>query len=273
MVNAGAGWQPVPEFADVAATMDRPGERAAAPSAQSASIAAQLPPAWQLRLAGLLYLVLIVLGGAGEMAVRGALVVSGDAAATAHNIMASEALWRAGIAGDLLMHVLDLPVIVVLYLLLRPVHRGMALFATLINLVQTAVLAANKLNLLLPLFLLGDGAYLKAFAPEQLQALAYLAIKAHGYGFGIGLIFFGVACLARGWLIARSTYVPRPLGVLLAVAGASYLANSFALLLAPALADKLFPFIMLPPLVGESAFALWLVMGRHLSRRTPRSYS
>jgi hypothetical protein len=177
--------------------------------------------------------------------------------------MASEGLWRAGIAGDLLMHVLDLPVIVVLYLLLRPVHRGVALFATLINLVQTAVLAANKLNLLLPLFLLGDGAYLKAFSPGQLQALAYLAIKTHGYGFGIGLIFFGVACVARGWLAAKSGYVPKPLGMLLALAGASYLVNSFALLLAPAVADMLFPFIMLPPLVGETAFALWLVAGRH----------
>jgi len=229
----------------------------------AASLAAHLPPAWQLRLAGLLYLVLIVLGGVDEMAIRGALVVSGDAAATARNIMASEGLWRAGIAGDLLMHVLDLPVIVVLYLLLRPVHAGMALFATLINLVQTAVLAANKLNLLLPLFLLGEGAYLKAFPPEQLQALAYLAIKLHGYGFGIGLIFFGVACVARGWLIVQSRYVPKLLGILMGLAGASYLVNSFALLLAPAVADKLFPFIMLPPLVGETAFALWLLAGRH----------
>lgn len=228
-----------------------------------AFFAAERPNAWQLRMAGLLYLVLIVLGAFGEMKVRGALVVSGDAAATAHNIMASEGLWRAAIAGDLLMHVLDLPVIVVLYLLLRPVHRGVALFATLINLVQTAVLAANKLNLLLPLFLLGNAAYLKAFPPEQLQAMAYLAVKVHGFGFGIGLIFFGVACVARGWLLFRSGFVPKALGVLMALAGASYLVNSFALLLAPSVADMLFPFIMLPPLVGETAFALWLLAAPH----------
>lgn len=246
----------------MAAPMAAPG---AEPVHLQSAAAAQRPPVWQLRMAGLLYLALIVLGGVDEMAVRGALVVSGDAAATARNIMASEGLWRAGIAGDLLMHVLDLPVIVVLYLLLRPVHRGVALFATLINLVQTAVLAANKLNLLLPLFLLGDGAYLNAFSPGQLQTLAYLAVKTHGYGFGIGLIFFGVACVARGWLVAKSGFIPKPLGILLALAGASYLVNSFALLLAPAVADMLFPFIMLPPLVGETAFALWLVAGRHRS--------
>jgi hypothetical protein len=232
-------------------------------AAAPAYAAAERPPAWQLRVAGLAYLALIVLGALGEMKVRGSLVVSGDAAATARNIMASEGMWRAGIAGDLLMHVLDLPVIVVLYLLLRPVHRGLALFATLINLVQTAVLAANKLNLLLPLFLLGDAAYLQAFPPQQLQAMAYLAVKAHGYGFAIGLVFFGVACVARGWLLFRSGLAPRVLGVLMALAGASYLVNSFALLLAPAVADMLFPLIMLPPLVGETAFALWLLAGRH----------
>ncbi|GAB2864108.1 DUF4386 domain-containing protein [Pseudoduganella ginsengisoli] len=228
-----------------------------------AFLAVERPQAWHLRLAGLLYLALIVLGAFGEMKVRGSLVVSGDAAATAHNIMASEGLWRAGIAGDLLMHVLDLPVIVVLYLLLRPVDRGVAQFATLINVVQTAVLAANKLNLLLPLFLLGDAAYLKAFPPDQLQTLAYLAVKVHGFGFGIGLIFFGVACVARGWLLFRSGFVPKAIGILMALAGASYLVNSFALLVAPAVADMLFPFIMLPPLVGESVFALWLLAARH----------
>lgn len=75
--------------------------------------------------------------------------------------------------------------------------------ATLLNLVQTAVLAANKLNLLVPLFLLEDASYLKAFSPEQLQALSYMATKAHGYGFGIGLVFFGFACLVRGYLIFK----------------------------------------------------------------------
>lgn len=231
------------------------GARAAAP-------AEMRPGHAMVRMAGLLYLALIVLGALGEMQVRNALVVSGDAAATAANIVASEGLWRAAIVGDLLMHVLDVPVIAVLYLLLRSINKGLALFATLINLVQTAVLAANKLNLLLPLFLLGDAAYLKAFPPEQLQSLAYLAVKLHGFGFGIGLIFFGVACVARGWLLFQSGFAPKAVCVLMALAGASYLVNSFAMLLAPAVAEMLFPFIMLPPLVGETVFALWLLLAR-----------
>jgi len=100
-----------------------------------------------------LYLSIIVFGILGELVVRGALVVSGDPTATALGISGSQFLWRAGIVGNLLMHVCDVPVIVVLYLLLRPVSESLALLATFINLVQTAVLVANKLNLLVPLFL------------------------------------------------------------------------------------------------------------------------
>jgi hypothetical protein len=80
----------------------------------------------------------------------------------------------------------------------------------LFNLIQTAVLVANKMTLLLPLFLLGSGDYLKAFSPEQLQALTYVSLRLHDYGFGFGLIFFGMECIVLGWLIARSKYLPRP---------------------------------------------------------------
>ena len=212
------------------------------------------------RIAGILYLGIIVLGMFGELYVRGTLVVPGDAAATSAAISASPLLWRAGIAGDLLMHVFDVPVIVVLYYLLRPVSRSLALFATLANLVQTAVLAANKMTLLIPLLLLESSNYLTTFSPEQLHALSYLAIKAHGYGFGIGLIFFGVACLVRGYLIFKSAYLPKILGVLMATAGLSYLVNSFALLLAPSFAAAIFPAVLMPAFVGELALTLWLIV-------------
>ena len=217
-------------------------------------------PQRALRLAGLCYLGIIALGLFGEAFVRGALVVAGDPAATARAIAAAPLLWQAGIVGDLLMHVLDVPVIVVMYLLLKPVSEPLALMATLINLVQTAVLAANKLTLLVPTYLLAPGAHRLAFTPEQLQALSSLAIKAHGYGFGVGLIFFGIGCLVRGYLIVQSGFLPRTLGVLMILAGLSYLINSFALLLAPALAAWLFPVVLVPAFVGELLFALWLVV-------------
>lgn len=216
-------------------------------------------PQGYLRLAGLLYLAIIILGIFGEVFVRQKLVIGGDADATALGIVATPLLWRGGIAGDLVMHIFDIPIIVVLYLLLKPVNHGLALLATLANLVQTAVLAINKLNLLMPLSLLSSGVYAQAFTPEQLHALSYLSIAAHNQGFGIGLIFFGVACLVRGYLLYHCTFMPKFLGLLMLVAGLVYLVNSFALILSPSLASQLFPAILLPAFVGELAFCLWLM--------------
>ena len=212
------------------------------------------------RLAGVLYLAIILLGLFGELVVRGTLVVPGDAAATAAKIAASPLLWRAGIAGDLLMHVCDVPVILIFYWLLRPVSKNLALLATLFNLVQTAVLVLNKLTLLVPMLLLDDVETLKAFSAQQLDALSYLAIEAHGYGFAIGLVFFGFACLVRGHLIVRSGFFPRTLGWLLQIAGLSYLTNSFALLLAPSFAAAIFPGVLVPAFIGELSICLWLIV-------------
>jgi len=211
------------------------------------------------RIGGILYLMIIIAGALGEIFIRGKLIVSGDAMSTANNIMASQSLWRIGIAGDLLMHVCDVPLILVFYVLLRPVNKNLALLAVLFNLIQTAVLVANKLNLLMPLFLLGNADSLKAFESNQLYALTYLFIKAHDYGFGIGLIFFGFACLIYGYLLFRSGYFPKTLGVLMVIAGLSYLTNSFTLILAPAYAGTIFPILVLA-LIGELSLCLWLMV-------------
>lgn len=220
----------------------------------------ELSPQVYARIGGVLYLIIIAAGILGELFVRGTLVVSGDAAATANQIMAAPSLWRIGIAGDILMHVCDVPVMWVFYLLLRPVNRHLALLALLFNLIQTAVLVANKLLLLAPLFLLGNADYLQAFAPDQIQALSYLAIRVHSHGFGVGLIFFGFTCLVMGYLIFRSGYLPWIFGVLLQLAGLSYLINSFALLLAPTFAAQINPAILLPAFIGELSFCLWLLV-------------
>jgi hypothetical protein len=216
------------------------------------------PQPWA-RAGGLAYLIIIVLGFAGEMLVRGKLIVSGNPAATAQNILAHPLLWRLGIAGDITMHICDAIVGVVYYVLLKRVNKNLALIALFLGLVQTAVLVANKMNLVMPLLLLGDGAYLKTLGQQQLETLAYLSIKAHGFGFGIGLIFFGCECLLDGWLIIKSDYFPRALGIMIQVAGICYLLNSFALIISPSLADALFPAILLPPFIGELSMALWLL--------------
>jgi hypothetical protein len=218
-----------------------------------------ISPQAYARTGGILYLVIIAAGIFGEIFVRGKLVVNGNAAATAVNIAAHETLWRTGIATDLLMHICDIPLMLIIYVLLRPVNKNIALLALLFNIVQTAVLAANKLNLLSALFATSNAPYLKAIDPAQLQAMAYMSIKLHGYGFSVGLIFFGCACLAYGYLICRSGYFPKILGVLLQIAGAAYLLNSFSLIIAPPVNDALVPYILLPPFIAELSLCLWLL--------------
>lgn len=224
-------------------------------------------PQTYARIGGALYLIIIAAGMFGELFARGPLIVSGNAAATAGHVTGSISLWRAGIAGDLVMHMCDIGVMLVFYVLLSPVNRNIALFALLSNLVQTSVLVANKLNLLIPTFLLGDAEYLKAFTPQQLQALAYVSLRAHDHGFALGLIFFGMTCIASGYLIAHSGYLPKLLGLGMQVAGVCYILNSFALIVAPHLASRLSPAILLPPFVAELSMALWLlVKGVNLSK-------
>lgn len=220
----------------------------------------QRAPQSYARLGGVAYLVIIALGLFGETYVRGSLVVPGDGIATAARIAESPGLWRLGIAGDLLMHLLDVPLIVLFYLLLRPVSHPLALVSSAFNVVQTSVLAANKLTLI-ALLQLASEAVVNADLPSSvLGSLMSLSASLHGYGFGMGLLFFGLTCIIRGHLMRRSGYFPPLLGTLLVVAGASYVVNSAALFTAPEVASALFPWVLVPAFVGELALALWLTI-------------
>jgi hypothetical protein len=217
-------------------------------------------PQTYARLGGLIYLLIIVFGAFGELAVRGRLIVPGNAAATANSIAASPLLFRAGIAGDLLMHVCDVPLTLIFYRLLLPVSRDLSLLAAFFNLVQTAALVANKIGLLTVVALVRGSQALRGMDSQQLQTLAWVFLMQHDAGFGVGLIFFGFRCLVVGYLVIRSRYLPPWLGWLQLAAGAGYLINSTALLLAPVFAHRLFPAILLPPFLGELAMCLWLLI-------------
>jgi Domain of unknown function (DUF4386) len=219
----------------------------------------QTSPQVYARIGGVLYLIIIVIGFCGEFFVRENIVVSGDVTATAHNIMASESLWRITIAGGLILLVCSIALTLILYVLLRPVNKALALLAVFFNIVEFPIEAVSKLCLFAALFLSGNPDYLKAFEPNQLHALVQISLKLHDYGFGIDLVFFGFACLVYGYLLFRSGYFPRTLGVLMAIAGLSYLSNSFTLILAPAYAGRISPILVLA-LIGELSLCLWLMV-------------
>ncbi len=219
-----------------------------------------ISPQRYARIGGILYIILILTGMFSVLFVRGQLVVSLNADATAANIQNAQFLWRIGIMCDVLMHVLDIPIMLIVYVLLKPTNKNLALLALLFNLVQTAILAANKLNLAMPLFFLDNAGYLKTFGAQQLHSLLYIYLKAHDFGFGLGLIFFGFVCLTNGYLVIRSGYLPKFIGILLQVAGICYLVSNFTLILAPTITATIFPFLMLPVFIAEFTFAVWLTI-------------
>jgi len=212
------------------------------------------------RFGGAMYLLIIVLGVFEELFVRNRIIVSGNATQTAANLQSMEFLWRLGIASEFVLLTSAVVLTAIFFVLLRPVSEFLALTATYLNLVSVAVEVGVGLNLVQALFPLGKAEYLSAFTPEQRDALASMAIRSHAIGFGVALIFFGWTALLLGYLIIRSGYMPRPIGVLMQIAGICYLINSFVLLLWPALANRLFPTILLPSFVGELSFALWLLL-------------
>jgi hypothetical protein len=217
-------------------------------------------PQRHARLGRLLYLAIIVFGAVAEGFVASTLVVSGDAAKTALNILAAPDLWRLSAAGNPVVPVLAVALLWIEYLLLRPVRKSLALLAVLFNLVSLAVEAISKLFLLLVVPTLANGEYLQAFAPPQLRALANLALRSRDIPFDIALIFSGCTCVVNGYLTFRSAYLPKVIGLLMQVAGVSYLIACFAALFAPALSAWITPAILIPPLIGESSLCLWLLV-------------
>lgn len=225
------------------------------------SRAAGASPHTYARIAGLLYLFIIVVAGFGELFVRDRLIQWGDAAATAKNILSSESLFRVGLAGEMLTCVCDVALAMLLYALLKPVSKNLALLAAFFRLTFVGLYGVSKLFEIAALVALGSADTLKALSPPQLQDLAYVSLRVHSLGYGASLLFFGSCCILFGHLIYRSRYLPRLLGILLAIAGYGYVAFSVAQMVSPAFAARvLFPWIIPIAFVAESGLALWLIV-------------
>ena len=212
------------------------------------------------RLWGVLYLLVIVFGGFAEGFVTDKLIVTGNVAASAQNILASPGLWSLGVAANLLVVVFAIPQLWIEYLFLSKVNKSLMQLSLLLGVVSLAVEAVSKVFLLLILPMLKSPDYLTAFDAHQIQVLANLAFKSHNAAFNIALIFFGLACLVNGYLIFKSGYLPKFIGLLLQLAGVCYLVACFAALFAPAFSNLFTPFILIPPLIGESALCLCLLV-------------
>jgi hypothetical protein len=208
-------------------------------------------------IAGLLFLISLAAGGFGEAYVPLKLIVSTDAAATAANIKAFDFLFRMGFAGFLIESICDLALALILYVLLKPVSKNLSLLAAFFGIVSTTLFAVAELFYFMTPHILGGSAYLKTFSPDQLNSLALLSLKFYAIGAAIFTAYYGLAWILRGYLIFRSTYLPKFLGVLMVIGGAGFVLRNFALILAPAYASDALLALMFP---GGLLLTAWLLI-------------
>jgi Domain of unknown function (DUF4386) len=223
------------------------------------------------RVAGALYLVNVV-AGAFAIGFVGSRLFTPDLAATAHNIQAHELLYRSGLAAHVVVTLTNVPLALVFYELFRVVDRRLALLDAFFVLVATAVEAAGLVTQFAPLALLGSGRYAASLPEPQLQALASLPGALSDGSYDVYTAYYGLDILCLAYLVLRSGFLPRALGVLLAVDGVAYLVYSFADVLSPGSAAHLVPWIQLPAPLAEGGLSLWLlVVGVDVERWAARA--
>lgn len=209
------------------------------------------------RTAGVLGLISIVAGGFGEAYVPAALIVPRDAAATAAKILASESLFRWGFTAYLVEALCDAGLTLLFYLLLRVVRKDLALLAVFFRLSATAGFAMAQVFYFAALPIVGGADQLNAFSPEQLHTLALLSLNVSGYGQAVFTMFYGVGSVLFGYLMYRSRFLPKFIGVLLAVSGVGFVAKTFTWALAPSYSSSL---LLMPAGVAGLALTGWLLV-------------
>jgi hypothetical protein len=218
---------------------------------------AEASPQFKARLAGVFFLLTTLMGIFAQGFVSERLVISSDAAATATNILNNESLFRLGFTVYLLEMACQITMTVLLYDLFKPVNRSLSLLTAFFLLTGCFIKTFSRLFFIAPLLVLGDAPYLRVFNTEQLQALALLFLKVNDQGAGIALVFFGFATLLKGYLIIKSTFLPRFLGVVGILGGLGWLCFLY-----PPFAYRILPFILILGLLGAVLQIFWyLVFG------------
>jgi hypothetical protein len=213
------------------------------------------------RLAGLLYVLASIPGFFALAYVPGKLIVHGNATATANNIASSEALFRLGIAADLIGQALFVFVALALYDLLKSVNQRWAALMVIFILLAIPIAFLNEVNAIAALVLVRGGDFLSLFDKPQRDALAMLFLRLHGGGFDVAEIFWGLWLFPLGLLVYRSRFIPRILGILLMLACFAYVADSFTSLLLPSYETIVSRWVS-PLMLAEVVFMLWLsIMG------------
>jgi len=208
------------------------------------------------RVAGVAMLLSIVFGALGEMVLPDQIVVTRDAAATAANILGHPTLFRLTFGAYLVEGICDVALCVLFYVLLEPVDRRLALLSAFFGLASMLTYAVSESSFFASSLVLGDAPGMTAFTAEQRSAIVYLAIRISGTIAWLFLCLYGIASMIRGYLIARSRYLPRVLGILFIIGGAGFFLRSATYLLAPRLSS---PLLLLPMALAGIPMMVWLL--------------
>lgn len=212
------------------------------------------------RLAGFWYLLMAITGPIGLVYVPSRLIVPGEATGTVNNIMASESLFRMGVASNLLCQIAFIFLVLALYRLFKEVNQNHASLMVTLVLVSVPIAFLNMLNPLAVLLLLSGTGFLTVFEPTQLHALAMVFLNLQEYGTNIVQIFWGLWLLPFGLLVFKSGFFPKILGILLIMACFGYVAHSFTFLLFPRYGDIVSSYAAVPGAIGELSMVLWLLI-------------
>lgn len=211
------------------------------------------------RLAGVFYLLLIVLGAFAELVVRAEVVVPGDATATARNVVAAETVFRLGILSDIVAQLSFLLLALTLYVLLETVDRRYASLMVVFVVASVPITILNLLNQFAALYVLTDADYLTSFDPAQVNELSLLFLDLHSYGYSLNEVFFGLWLLPLGYLVYESEYFPAVLGLLLVLGTFGHLIELVHVFVLPDLAVITYPGLAVAA-VAEFGFAAYLLI-------------
>jgi hypothetical protein len=208
------------------------------------------------RVAAFVFLIIFFLGMSTELFIRPGMIVPGDPAATVKNIAASEALFRLSLASDLVRQMFLMLLPLVLYKLLKPVNKNIASLMVIFALVSVPISMLNELNHFAVLLLSSGAGYLTAFKADQLNTLVMFFLELRKYGTFIPQ-FFSLWVLLLGYLVFRSGFLPRILGILLMLGGLCYTVLAVLFILFPNFDATIFGLFAF---IGESLFYLWLLI-------------
>ncbi len=209
------------------------------------------------KTAGIVLIISLIAGGFGEMFVFSHLVVPDNATVTANNIINSNFLFHLGFASYLIEAVCDVTLTWLMYLLLKPVNKNLATLSIFFGIVSTATFAFAELFYAAVPLILKNTNLLKTFSVNQVNALALLSLKIYGYGGEIFMVFYGITTGLRGYLIFKSGYLPRFVGILLLIGGLCFILKNFAVVLIPVYASDL---LLVPLMLGMLTLTIWLLL-------------